>query len=212
MGLDGFVLNIGDPTQQFVTTTLSYLFDYAATKSFKLFVSMDLSALGAAGKTVDDYYGILSGFLGASAWYRGPNGWPFLSTFGDGGLTNIQWAAFKQTYANDLYFVPDFDSTAGYYTADPGWWSYWGDIVDGVFSWESAWPLVGASNAGDISLDEAVIAGTTSHGKTYMMREFLESPSFSIADILLALSTIQYKNSVNLRNRDLTKMARTHGT
>lgn len=185
MGLDGFSLNVGDPTPAFVKTTLSYLFNYAATKGFKLFISMDLYAMGAAGKTVDDYYNTLAYFLGATAYYKGPNGWPFLSTFSDGGLTNTQWAAFKQTYANKLYFVPDFDSTAGYYAADPGWWAYWGGIVDGVFSWESAWPQVGATNAGDVSLDNAVIAGTSSHGKTYMMRKFLQRwPISTITDRL----------------------------
>lgn len=171
MGLDGFALNIGDPTQAYVTTALGYLFPYAASKGFKLFISMDLAAAGGAGKSVNDFTTILRNNLGQTAWYRGPNGYPFLSTFSDGGLTNTQWAAFKQVWANDLYFVPDFDQTAGYYTADPGWWSYWGSIVDGCFSWESAWPYTGATNIGDLSLDKVVQAGAKAHGKTYMIRK-----------------------------------------
>ncbi|CAM1506137.1 Fc.00g057780.m01.CDS01 [Cosmosporella sp. VM-42] len=184
VGFDGFALNVGDPTADYTKTTIDYLFNYAATKNFKLFISMDIAQLNGLGKNLGDYYPLLSGHLGAAAWYKGPNGFPFLSTFSDGGYTNTAWSSFKQTYANQLYFVPDFDSTQGYYTADPGWWSYWGGVVDGVFSWESAWPNVGNTNAGDISLDQTVVAGTKSHGKSYMM----------------PLSTLQYKNAygVNL--------------
>ena len=46
--LDGFALNIGDPTQDYVATTLSYLFGHAAGTNFKLFVSMDLAESAAA--------------------------------------------------------------------------------------------------------------------------------------------------------------------
>ena len=46
--LDGFALNIGDYTQPYVTNTLSYLFNYAAGKSFKLFISMDVAAAASA--------------------------------------------------------------------------------------------------------------------------------------------------------------------
>ena len=175
MGFDGFALNIGDPTPAFVRNTLTYMFNYAHGKNFKLFVSMDVYAAGNAGKGLSDYYPILRDFLGNPAYYKGPNGYPFISTFGDGGLTNTQWNSFKSTYANQLYFVPDFDQTQGYYTADPGWWGYWGGVVDGVFSWESAWPYVGATNAGSVDLDKTVIAGTNQHGKSYMMRMFIRS-------------------------------------
>lgn len=44
MGLDGFALNIGNPSQDFVRQTLGYLFDYARDNypKFKLFISIDL--------------------------------------------------------------------------------------------------------------------------------------------------------------------------
>ena len=48
------------------------------------------------------------------------------------------WA--QKAGGDDVYFVPDFDGTLGYYEADPGWWEYWGPIVDGLFSWDSVWP------------------------------------------------------------------------
>lgn len=52
------------------------------------------------------------------------------------------------------------------------WWSYWGNLVDGLFSWESAWPLVGdtdPSAIGDVSSDMPVMQGAYSHNKGYMI-------------------------------------------
>jgi hypothetical protein len=182
MGLDGFALNIGDPTQPFVRTLFNNIFDYTRdtySGRFGLYFSLDVWASGAAGKGVyptDDYHSLLQDFLGHAAYYKGPNGNPFISTFSDGGLTNASWEAFKNEWGNSIYFVPDFDGTQGYYTADPGWWAYWGDVVDGLFSWEAAWPYragFGGAYPGDIGPDKTVIAGTSAHGKTYMMGEWL---------------------------------------
>lgn len=65
--------------------------------------------------------------------------------------------------------MPDFDGTTGYYDAADSWWSYWGGVVDGLFSWESTWPNVGATNDGDVTLDTTVSAGAVAHDKTYMI-------------------------------------------
>lgn len=150
------------------------MFDYARDThpTFKLFISMDLSAARGAGKGINDYHDLLQEFLGHAAWYLGPNGHPFISTFGDGQLTNAEFAAWKSSWANALYFVPDLDNTQGYYTADPGWWQYWGDVVDGLFSWEAAWPSIGGGDGrgpGDVSLDQVVANGAASHLKSYMI-------------------------------------------
>lgn len=63
---------------------------------------------------------------------------------------------------------------------------YWGNITDGVFSWETAWPVsstrlgYGGYFAGDVAPDVQVIAAAKSHNNHgYMM----------------GLSTIQYKNA-----------------
>lgn len=178
MGLDGFALNVGDPTKPFVRDTFNYMFDYARdthSGKFWLFFSLDVYASGVDGKGVyptDDFHDILRDFKGHGAYYKGPNGNSFISTFSDGGLTNIKWQAFRTEWANSLYFVPDFDNTTGYYDAAPEWWKYWGDVVDGVFSWEAAWPKragVGGAFPGDIGLDKTVLAGAQAHGKSYMM-------------------------------------------
>lgn len=140
------------------------------------------ASLGS-GKSLSDYAPVLNQYMSSSAWYKGPNNLPFLSTFSDGSLTNTQWNVFKSSLnnGNGVYFVPDFDGTQGYSTADPGWWSYWGGVVDGLFSWESAWPAVGSSSgAGSVTQDTIVANGAKSRSKTYM----------------IALSALQYKNSV----------------
>ncbi len=61
------------------------------------------------------------------------------------------------------------DETQGYYDSAPEWWDYWGEICDGIFSWESSWPDVGGTNEGDVSKDQKVMAGALAHGKPYMI-------------------------------------------
>lgn len=50
------------------------------------------------------------------------------------------------------------------------WWSYWGNIVDGLFSWESNWPQIGSGTTpGDVTQDQKVFGGAVMHGKQYMI-------------------------------------------
>lgn len=89
-----------------------------------------------------------------------------------------------------MYFVPDFDETTGYYggkNSYSGWYYYWGDVVDGLFSWETAQPVrgspspgtVGAAYADDVSLDETVMFGARAEGKGYMMGKRPDNNQFS---------------------------------
>lgn len=161
--------------------TMNAMFDYARDNhpNFKLFVSMDLYAAGGASpkQSVFDYHELLRDFMGHPAYQKcGPTNFPLVSTFGDGGLDKAIWAQWKQTWANEVCLQPDFDGTAGYYNNDPAWWDYWGDVVEGLFSWESSWPSIdgglGGQFLGDVSPDEKVIAGTAAHGKQYMIGTF----------------------------------------
>ncbi|KAK0638185.1 Glucan endo-1 [Lasiodiplodia hormozganensis] len=185
MGLDGFALNIGDPTQPFVRDALNKMFDFTRDKypKFKLFFSLDLWASGGAGKRLGDYDSLLRDFMGHGAYQKGANGFPFVSTFGDGGTTKDVWINWKKKWANKVYLVPDFDQTQGYYDAAPGWWSYWGEVVDGLFSWESSWPKVGDRNTADMNLDKTVANGARDRKKAYM----------------IGLSMLQYKNAYGAR-------------
>jgi len=143
MGLDGFALNIGDPSAHFLAVSLDNLFGYAEYRGFKLFISLDVYAsgnscfdghAGACGGPVA-YEAILKGRLGSPSWYLGPNGNPLISTYSSGGEQNDVWKNWKYTdFGNSLYFIPDFDETLGYYTANPGWYEYWGHMIEGIYS------------------------------------------------------------------------------
>lgn len=52
------------------------------------------------------------------------------------------------------------------------WYAYWGSLLDGFFSWEAAWPMLGGFGGnypGDIPPDIPVIAGANHNGKGYMI-------------------------------------------
>lgn len=119
-GITGFSLNIGAPSQPFVIDTLNALFDYAPTVGFSLHISMDVLASGGDPNAFNN---IVRGYVGKPGYYNAAPGRPFITTFSDGGRTNTDWNNWKLlTLANQLYFCPDFDGTAGYTTSDPGWW------------------------------------------------------------------------------------------
>ena len=191
MGLDGFALNVADPSQAFVRQLFNYMFDYARDNhpTFKLFMSMDLWALGVPrDEELDLYHDLLRDFKGHDAWYKGPNGYSFVSTFSSGGLYNTDWQAWRDSWADQVYLVPDFDDTSGYNTSDGGWWDYWGDVVDGTFSWETAWRNPGISiDIGDVSVDQILINGNFQHSKSYMMRRCMDTPNYK--DIMLTHSS-----------------------
>lgn len=141
---------------------------------------MDLWAEGNAynGVDIDKYHDLLRDFKGHDAYLKGPDGKSFVSTFSSGGLHDTHWSAWRESWNDEIYLVPDFDDTAGYNTSDPGWWGYWGDLVQGVFSWETTWPKVGIETYSD-DIDQIVIDGTYKHVKSYMV----------------PLSPLQYKDS-----------------
>lgn len=186
------------------------MFDYTRDNypNFKLFISLDLWAEGNAfnGVHIEYYHDLLQDFLGHPAWLLGPNNHPFISTYSSGGLTGPEWQAWKDTFANAMYFVPDFDDTLGYNTSDPGWWGYWENIVDGAMSWETTWPKPGVGTAGNIDEDSVIVAGTFQHRKSYMMRKFFQSLFAALLTSILAvaLSPLQYKNSVRGQVNDRT--------
>lgn len=80
-------------------------------------------------------------------------------------------------------------------------------------SWESAWPVIGATDDGSVTHPDAgsgpsntasgsdvtVMAGATSHNKPYMISKLPDacnSMAMTRADFHAALSTCQYKDSV----------------
>lgn len=187
------------------------MFGYARDNhpSFKLFISMDLWAAGDTEpkQSAKDFVSLIQQYMTHGAYQRGPapDQLPMVSTFAGGGLTNDTWIEWRDE-VGDVFLIPDFDGTEGYYQADPGWWAYWGDIVDGLFSWESAWPLragYGGEYPGDVGPDEKVIEGARNHSKPYMIRTCLDIPwKTSHCRVIdkeweIALSPLQYKNAVS---------------
>ncbi|KAJ7832046.1 glycoside hydrolase [Mycena olivaceomarginata] len=200
-GIDGFSLNIGDPSQPFVLPVVTSLFAAAqAAGTFHLHISMDLYASGdAAGGHPGLYNALLKQFMGHPNYFH-VNAVPYVTTFSDGGLQNTEWFNWKVSIGT-MYFCPNFDNTTGYTTGADGWWDYWGPIVDCVFSWDAAWPVrpgpgnQGSASQGSDEIDVAVMTAATKRGKAYNM----------------PLSTLQYKDSYGTniyRPGDLTLVKR----
>jgi hypothetical protein len=191
MGLDGFALNVADPREDFVVDAFNSMFDYARDNypDFKLYFSLDLWALGNAlggPPVLSEYDAILTDFKGHGAYLQGPDGNSFISTYSSGGLQDTDWDAFRTRWGGEVYFVPDFDDTLGYNTSDPGWWAYWGAIVNGMMSWETAWANPGLENTGTVAVDDVIVAGAANNLKSYMMRKsssFQKAINIASADI-----------------------------
>lgn len=176
MGLDGFALNIGDPNGAETRALLGNIMDYAASNhpEFKMFISMDMWS----PKNLSDFDDILRDFLGHDAYYKGSDGYPFLSTYGSGDFDENVWNDWRERWADKIYFVPDFADAMALQGSD-GWWDKWGVLIAGLFSWESTWPALGqVSTLQSVAVDQKP-AWTKERNKTYM----------------IGLSMLQYKNS-----------------
>ncbi|KAI0774388.1 glycoside hydrolase [Fomes fomentarius] len=176
MGLDAFALNVQQPNAEFTATAVKWLFDAANSNEFKLFFSFDLNAIDQPST----FLPLFRQYQGNSAYYRHENR-PFVSTFNGGAKTfgaanpNAGWQQqFKDVLSGggvNPFFVPDFDDFTGAAgnAYDASFFQNY-PVVDGVFSWESAWPqesegLVNVSSAKDQTSLQAARAA----GKLYMM-------------------------------------------
>lgn len=175
MGLDGFALNLGSPTESFSRDVFDYIFDYTRDNhpDFKLFISMDLWS----PKNLSDFDQFFTDFLAHDAYYKGPNGFPFASTYGSGGFSKDTWQDWKERWANKLYFVPDFAGMMGSDDSAPEWWDEWGDIADGLFSWETAWPVQNQTNTLSIAADNDHLTSATKNDKSYMIGKSNPDPN-----------------------------------
>ncbi|KAI0720253.1 glycoside hydrolase [Cerioporus squamosus] len=157
LGLDAFALNVQDASASWSTSAIQLLFDAAAANDFKLFFSFDMAS--------------------NPAYYYHDNR-PFVSTF-DGGAKsfgasspNAGWQSqFKDALASsgiNPFFVPDFDDYGGA-TYDATFFSNY-PVVDGVLSWEAAWPQESEGTANVSSAkDQVAIQAAHAAGKVYMM-------------------------------------------
>ncbi|KAF3391246.1 Glucan endo-1,3-alpha-glucosidase agn1 [Penicillium rolfsii] len=167
-GFDGFALNTHtiSSSDTWNTNALNYLFSAAAGTKFKLFISFDMSW----GLDVTQLAAFLAPYAKQDAYYR-VNGQAFISTYTGGTISNSAWKSefidpLSSTYGISSFFIPDFDDFPGYPT---GVFSAY-PVLDGVFSWESAWPSPGTSptNVSD-GVDSAALQEAHAVGKAYMM-------------------------------------------
>ncbi|EED14793.1 glucan endo-1,3-alpha-glucosidase agn1 precursor, putative [Talaromyces stipitatus ATCC 10500] len=167
-GFDGFALNTHtiSSSDTWNTDAINYLLNAAQGTNFKMFLSFDMSW----NLDVASLGSFLLQFSSHSQYYTTDDGRPWVSTYDGGSIDSATWdSSFIQplvTGGVTPYFVPDFDDWSGF---PQGFFDSF-PVVDGAFSWESAWPSAGstAANVSD-SVDESLIQQAHAAGKVYMM-------------------------------------------
>lgn len=197
-GFDGFALNTHtiSSSDTWNTDALDYLFTAAAGTDFKLFISFDMSW----GLDVTQLAGFMATYATKDAYYT-VNGHAFVSTYTGGTISNSEWDSgfiepLTSTHGITPFFVPNFDDFSGY---PAGVFSSY-PVLNGVYSWESAWPSPGNSvaNVSD-SVDSAALQEAHAAGKVYMMREWIRIiqwhfEEFQAKNVLeTAVSSYQFK-------------------
>ncbi|KAI5925059.1 glycoside hydrolase family 71 protein [Camillea tinctor] len=174
VGFDAFALNVGAPDADWAKSTLQQLFDYARGKEFKLFFSFDFYANG----DLSAHEKLYQAFKDQDAYLKyGAANLPVVSSYSGGAIGADAWRSFKN--ANNVYLLPNPEAAENYYSQPASFFQAWGDVVDGVFSWETAWPdAADAPTNVSSARDKDVKAAADAAGKTYMM----------------GLSSLQYKH------------------
>lgn len=120
------------------TEAVASLFTAASGTDFKLFFSFDMGHFTDPSQ----FLPILEQYACHGNYYLYDSK-PLVSTFDGGQLTfgssspNAGWqSTFKDAAGVDVFFVPDFNDATGY----PDNFFDTFTVVDGAFSWESAWP------------------------------------------------------------------------
>lgn len=168
VGFDAFALNTHDITDSWALNALEYLFDAADQNGFKLFISFDMSWRTITPSQIPSF---LLNYISRPSYYT-IAGRPLVSTYDGGYIDNSDWTSgFRQPLVSqgiNPYFIPNF-----------GDWSGWPNnffsnypVVDGAFSWESAWPAPGTaiSNVSD-SVDQSLLQQAQAASKVFMMRK-----------------------------------------
>ncbi|KAI1384288.1 glycoside hydrolase family 71 protein [Hypoxylon trugodes] len=174
VGFDAFALNVGNPGADWAKSTAQQLFDYASDKSFKLFFSFDFYG----NSDISQHQALFAQFKDHPAHLKyGPDDLPVVSSYSGGGAGPDTWKNFKT--ANNVYLIPNPEADGNYYSNPSAFFESWSDAVDGVFSWETAWPDTSDTPVNVSSTkDEAVKSAADAAGKAYMM----------------GLSSLQYKH------------------
>lgn len=192
MGFAAFAINLNVEalSSDWAETCAQRLFDAAKDADFKCFISMDLNE--ASDKQRDKFTAYVNKFIGHDAYYRHDDK-PFLSTFSVGDTHPARWTDFLAGLndSHGVYFVPEPDNYEGYYAfgqpeGTAAFWDAWAPVVDGVFSWETAWTKDGKSNVSTADWDEPHARAAHRRNRTYMV----------------PMSSLQYKHWVTADRTD----------
>ena len=183
LGIDAFALNLGTASEPWATDAVAYMFEAAEANDFKLFFSFDMFHF----QDPADFIPMFVNYSSSPAHYM-HDGLPFSSTFYGATQTfgeaspNEGWQVhFRdalQAEGVETYFVPAF-SDAPNGPAD--FFSEY-DMVDGVMSWDSAWPAQanGLVNVTD-EIDTEYNDGAHEVDKTFMMGKIYHHSLLSLS-------------------------------
>ncbi|KAI0149494.1 glycoside hydrolase family 71 protein [Xylariaceae sp. FL1272] len=164
-GFDAFALNVGAPGASWAVDAATQLFDaaIAAGGNFTLFFSFDFYQEG----DITAHEDFFKDYVGRSSYLKYDDK-PVVSSFSGASIGASAWESFKDD--NGVYLIPNPDSDESYFDSPATFWQEWGDALDGVFTWETAWPGQSSSpsNVSD-SRDKTVMDGASDAGKTYIM-------------------------------------------
>jgi glucan endo-1,3-alpha-glucosidase len=164
-GIDGFALNVGSDSWEAAHVKEAYQ-AAEADGSFKMFLSLDMSAFGCSSATHASQLVSLVQSVASSSAQAMYNGKVLVSTFsgesctfGTGSINGWK-TLFKDALTSagvPIYFMPSFFVNSG------GLAAY--DWLDGGINWSSAWPM-GDYDITASSSDSTYLTGLGS--KTYM--------------------------------------------
>lgn len=171
LGLDAFALNVQQPSADWTANSLALLFNASAQTGFKLFFSMDMSAIPSPSTCLP----LLTQYAHHPAYYTHLNR-PFLMTFHGGTDSNApaQWQTTLQSLSPRPFFAPNLDdhpSTQGGVFASSIFTTF--PAADGLTGWETAWsfpgPVPSTTTSSPSPRDAANLAATSQNKKTYIM-------------------------------------------
>ncbi|KAK8076142.1 hypothetical protein PG994_003414 [Apiospora phragmitis] len=176
-GFYAFAMNVGCVETDWVDDVLGYMFNNAAAAGMGVYLNMVLYASGDAcwnGASccdyANDYTDIWNKYKGSDGWFK-INGKNLVSTFSAADWSRKEFNAWRENWdEGNLFFMPDFGNTTGYYEGAEG--GHWGETVDGIASWESSWPAYaghGRAFPGDVGPDMKPFHAALYHGAEYMI-------------------------------------------
>ncbi|KAL1617546.1 hypothetical protein SLS56_010949 [Neofusicoccum ribis] len=176
LGVDAFALNIQNVVDSWALDAIKYLFQAASENDFGLFFSFDMAVLNE--QDPGSFLPVFEQYAVNENYYKFENK-PFVSTFNGGIMQNGgDWTRnLREGMEADgvtPYFVSDFglysSSSASASSSIMGSLRTY-SAVDGVFSWETAWPSQDDGIASILSsvTDKVGLDAAHATGKSYLM-------------------------------------------